>query len=216
MKLTRKAHPCCQAATVSFISIHNAVLLCSTLAYRAFCPSSGHRDRQMTVLGFPQTLLDVCVFENEHLCSSSFVLRSNLRFLLPWFYLSPAVSTLSHRVAVSLFSLSYLRTPDHPRPTSHRKSMLAAAESALMFRQPSPATLLFLLPNLPYPLAFLERHIKWHSVQLWHHNTLSLHFMCPVNLIGHWAGQTRGGDRITVSTSMDFKVKCERNGKWKR
>lgn len=112
------------------------LLLCPLSAYIMLCFSAPllptgllsfirSRGRTNDGVGFPtNSAWCLCFFENKHLCSNSFVLRSNLRFILPWFYLSPPVSTSSRRMAKCFsFSLSYLLTPDRPRPTSHRKSM---------------------------------------------------------------------------------------------
>lgn len=149
----------------------NSALLCSSVALPL-----ARWDREMPVLGFMQTLLcsessrtnvTVCVLStlsNTATCFSSFN-SSTFLFRSPLLYfphLYPHLLVFLSLSLISFIHLSFL----HPillfQPL--RKSMLAAAESALkQLCQPRPASALSPFPCLiPTSLApSLARHIKW-------------------------------------------------------
>lgn len=117
-----------------------AMLCWSTLlssSLQLCCPSLGHWDRELTVLGFQPALHYVWVFEDICLCFVEFVPHSRSLFLLQSrsFFLSLVQSFPSLIGFCFSLPMYYLLSPDPPSSNLSEKvnaALLAAAESALM------------------------------------------------------------------------------------
>lgn len=173
------------------------------------CPSSGHRDSEMLVLGFLWTLLCVRVFEDKRLRFDDSVQHSNLLFLLqqpfislPVFSPVLSISFFCHSwVCISLFPcLTYFHLIPlfqllwESQCCSACSSWISAnvvlpARSCI-----SPPSLSLSHPYLPPPLslASTSHQVATHSstgdyFQLWHHTTLhEPSILVQINLIGPW------------------------------
>lgn len=180
-----------QAATLGYTVLFCTMTL-SPAVLLSFIRSSRQRDAGVGFLTNSALCVCVCLClggQVWYLCFVNRIQHSNLLFLLLQLYIFLCFPPFS----VTNGSLS----PDPLLPTSQREAAsaapLAAAESALMFCQASPASPLFCsLGLILRSLADTSHQVTTHSSTgdlLWHHTTTSIPFQ--INLIGPWVNASR-------------------------